>query len=95
MDISKQEFVGKTIRLDGDIYRDCVFRHCTMIYTASGKIGLVDCRLIGCKWRFEGAAAETIKFMQALYAQGGTAGSMLEMTFHKIRGKQKAEPVAG
>jgi hypothetical protein len=66
-------FSHETVALDGELFSDCEFRDCRMIYRGGEPPKFESCRFIECDWRFEGAAAHTLDFMKGLWAVGAKA----------------------
>ena len=63
----------ETVPLDGEMFADCEFRECRMVY-GGGKPPVFDsCKFHDCDWRFEGAAANTLAHLKVVWAAGGKA----------------------
>jgi hypothetical protein len=88
MRIENSRFSDQRVQVDGNEYIGCRFENCELSYAASAGVGLVDCTFINVKWRMEGAAARTMKFLQAIYHGGGR--ELVEKTFDEIRRSQAA-----
>ncbi len=74
-----------SISLDGGTFEHCDFDKCELIFNGYLPIRITDCQFgPDIVWTFSGPASNTIKFMQAIYAQG--AEQLLENTFEQIRG---------
>lgn len=87
-------FSGEDIRLDGAVYRACVFRDCRMVYQGGPLPVLEGCQFIDCGWSFDGAAANTLMMLGALN-HGGLA-PLVEATLAAIRnGSVLAQPAEG
>jgi len=68
-------FNNDTIRIDGNTYVRCVFRDCTLIFSASGSFGFDSCSFDRCACAFSGAAKLTVQFMDAIYSAQGFGNS--------------------
>ncbi len=82
-----KEFTGTTVRLDGNQFLECSFRNCRIEFggRAAGT-AIENCSFFGCEWAFVDAAADTIRFMEILYANFGPDGKeLIERTFEAIR----------
>ena len=63
----------ETVSLDGEVFTDCEFRDCRMVYSG-GKPPVFDgCRFDTCDWRFDDAAARTLAHLKVVWAAGGKA----------------------
>ena len=76
-------FTRTRVPLDGQRFEDCTFDDCDIVYAATGPVMLEGSTFNNCRYLFEGPAAETVKFMKALYP---IAPSLIEHTFENIRG---------
>jgi hypothetical protein len=83
MQFQGKTFCNETIELDGNEYDGCRFENCQLIYRASAPMILTNCSFLGFTITLEGAAANTLDFLTALY-HGGFQPA-LEQTFHNIR----------
>jgi hypothetical protein len=72
------------VDLDNQSYKDCTFDECEIVYSAKGRVSLDGCKFNNCRYRFDGAAGNTIKMLAALYM---FAPELIERTFDGIRGK--------
>ncbi len=82
----KQTLKNLTIQLDGGTFVGCTFESCELIFNGLMGVTLVNCTFgKNIKWRFDGPANNTIKFMKGLYEAG--AGEVIENTFRQIRGE--------
>ncbi len=90
-----QTFADTTVRLDGNQFQSCVFRQCRIEFggRAAGT-AIEDCSFFGCEWAFVDAAADTIRFMEVIYANFGADGKeLIERTFEGIRrGEDQGAP---
>jgi len=80
----KQIFHGKRIQLDGSSFTECVFESCRLHFAGNLGLEMHGCKYNNCTWHLDGAAAEAVKFMAAVYQNGGVA--LIETTFDQIRG---------
>ncbi|MEN4608173.1 hypothetical protein ABEH06_12945 [Pantoea agglomerans] len=66
------------VPLDNTLYDGVTFRNCTMVYTGEGgDMGLQNCILENCSWEFNGAAANTLNFLEGLSKGMGPSGKDL------------------
>jgi hypothetical protein len=63
----------ETLYLDGEVFSDCEFRDCRMIYSGGEPPVFDNCRFDKCEWIFEDAAARTLAHMKSVWAVGGKA----------------------
>ena len=73
-----ETFTAETIVLDGQVFRECVFVQCILVFRGEASFtltgNLVD---VTCRWRFEGAAALTAAAMKSIYHGFGEEGKAL------------------
>lgn len=70
--------------LDGNEYYRCTFENCEIVIDATGDKTIADCKFIGCRWDFDGAAQRTIKDLARLYQMAGMK-DVIEGLFDMIR----------
>lgn len=87
MEFRDKDFSGKDVVLDDGIFTGCTFRNCRLIYRANGPVTLgANHFKENVKWVLDGAAADTVNFMTALYHGAGKGGrDLIENTFNNIR----------
>lgn len=79
-------YINQTVSLDGTRFEGCVFVGCTLVFRGEEPVQIVECRLEKVKWRFDGPARHTLKFLSALYTGTGEGGRRtVEATFDAIR----------
>ena len=79
-------FINETVALDGTRFEGCEFHGCTLVFRGEQPVQIVDCRLEKVKWRFEGPAKNTLRFLSAIYRGTGDGGRLtVENTFDAIR----------
>ena len=66
-------FNHETVALDGEVFADCEFRDCRMVFTGGTPPHFDNCKFLGCDWRFEGPAANTLAHMKVVWGAGGKA----------------------
>jgi hypothetical protein len=60
---------------DNQAYEDRTFNECAIVYSAKGPVNLTNPNFVNCKFIFEGAAANTVTFLTAIYrVTAGRAG---------------------
>ncbi|MEH3452378.1 hypothetical protein [Phytobacter diazotrophicus] len=78
--------VDEFIELDGNHYEKCTFKNCEIVFKGLLPFNLIGCDFIGCKWRFDGPAANTMNFLKIMYKDMGAFGKqMVEATFENIK----------
>lgn len=79
-------FINETVALDGTRFEGCRFHGCTLVFRGEEPVQIVECTLEKVKWRFEGPARNTLRFLSAIYAGTGEGGRRtVEATFEAIR----------
>lgn len=66
-------FNHETVTLDGEYFADCEFRACRLVYAGGEAPVFNNCKFDECDWRLEGAAANTLAHMKAMWGAGGKA----------------------
>jgi hypothetical protein len=83
MKFTTTEFVGRRLEIDGNVYEQCKFRACDLVFSGKGLIRFVDCTFKDCRLHFEGPVGLTLSVMRAFH-QAGFA-DVIERTFENIR----------
>ena len=79
-------FENITVELDGNHYELCTFQNCEIIYKGMLPFNLIGCTFNGCKWKFDGPAANTVNFLKMMYKNMGDFGKqMVNATFENIK----------
>jgi hypothetical protein len=63
----------QTVALDGRAFTGCEFTACRLVYSGGEPPRFVDCRFDACEWKFEGAAADTLSHLKAMWSLGAKA----------------------
>jgi hypothetical protein len=63
----------QTVLLDGEVFADCDFAACRMIYSGGEPPRFDGCRFDGCDWKFEEGAAHTLSFLKLMWGVGAKA----------------------
>jgi hypothetical protein len=63
----------ETVELDGEVFSNCEFRACRLLYAGGEPPVFDDCRFDACEWRFDGAAANTLAHLKVVWNAGGKA----------------------
>jgi len=63
----------ETVPLDGEVFADCEFRECRMVFSGGKPPVFDNCRFDACDWRFDDAAARTLAHLKVVWAAGGKA----------------------
>ncbi len=89
----RETYKNITIDLDFQEFSECIFDGCTLVYAGGAPPSIVGCTFKESNFIFEGAAANTIQFMAALYRGAGEGGKdLIEKTFDNIRQGNLALP---
>ena len=78
-----QKFADQEIHVDGNEYHDCRFDNCVLVYSGGQLPKITGCSFARPKWRFSGAAADTLLLMSQLYHGGFQP--IIEKTLQNIR----------
>lgn len=76
-------FSNQPVDLDDNEFISCRFEKCNLVYRGGKPPSLVNCSFGEFRISFEGAAADTLSFITALYHGGFKA--VIEATFDNIR----------
>ena len=87
-----ETFANETVVLDGNVYRNCTFTNCEIVFRATASVSLHGISFNDCRWTFEGPAGLTVNFMTALYQAGVT--DLIDQTFANIRRGSHRSPDA-
>lgn len=66
-------FTRETIPLDGEVFTDCEFKACRLLYSGGQPPVFDNCRFDACDWKMDGEAAQTLAFLKTMWAVGGKA----------------------
>lgn len=77
------EFDGVTLDIDGNIFEGCTFKNCQLRFAGGDGAQFDKCTFDGVGILFVGAAANTLKFMGALYRSG--FAPMVEATIAQMK----------
>jgi hypothetical protein len=79
-------FENRTVLIDGNEYVGCEFTTCTIEFRATARPQLINCHFAGCRWSFNGPAADTIRFLTALYSNGDPVlQAVVDQTLANVR----------
>jgi len=73
----------ETVQLDGEAFDGCEFRACRLVYSGGEPPVFEGCKFADCEWKLEGAAANTLVHLRAMWKAGGKAvvqGMIKEIT---------------
>lgn len=85
MKFKNHTFKGENILLDGNEFKNCIFKQCHIEYYGITPITIDGAEFDGCTWGLCGPADNALVFLTALYAAGGDSKAMIEKTFDHIR----------
>ena len=81
-----ERYENRTVLIDGHQFVNCHFETCTIEYRATAQPQMNGCHFAGCRWSFQGAAANTIRFLTALYANNDPVlQGMVNQTLDNIK----------
>ncbi len=83
-EFNEKKFIKQTVILDGNAFDKCEFQGCTLVYNGISDVRLNGSTLNDCQWTFDGPAARTLQFMQALYQSGGGGRDLMAETFRRF-----------
>ena len=63
----------ETVVLDGEEFDDCEFRDCRLVYAGGKPPSFSGCRIDGCEWKYDDAAARTVAYLKVVWGAGGKA----------------------
>lgn len=65
------------VELDNGHFERCRFENVELVYGATGPVGLVGCTFTNVRWKFVGAAENTVKLLRGMYQGMGSEGQAL------------------
>ena len=60
----------ETVALDGQSFSGCEFRSCRLVYSGGEPAQFQDCKFDACDWRLDGAAADALAQLRAMWNAG-------------------------
>jgi hypothetical protein len=79
-------FENELIDTDGNLYRDCKFVQCRVIFRGLAPVSFKDCDFTDCDWVFDASAQLTLAYLAALHRGLGDSGrKLVEDLFQRIR----------
>ena len=81
---SSKTFTG-TVELDGNEYTGCTFNKCLLVYSGGAVPSLTDSDLIGVRFEFREAAANTVALMKLMAAPNSGLQHVIRDTFPSLR----------
>jgi hypothetical protein len=86
-DFEQKKFKNQAVLLDGNSYKTCEFKNCTLVFNGIAAPSLAGNTIDACNWRLDGPAANTLTFLAALYQMGPEMQELVEQTFNTMRGR--------
>jgi hypothetical protein len=78
-------FVGETVRLDGETFDNCTFTDCTLIFSGGVPPNINNCVFQPpVSWNFDGAASNTLTFIQMLTSLSHEGAIALEKALDAV-----------
>ncbi|MDB5453693.1 MAG: hypothetical protein JWO33_2271 [Caulobacteraceae bacterium] len=59
-----------TVLLDGEIFANCRFDACRLVYSGGAPPKFDGCEFNECEWKFDDAAARTLSFLKLMWSVG-------------------------
>jgi hypothetical protein len=72
-----QDFKDSTEEIDGNVYDQCKFNNCKLIYRGGVIPTFARCHLDHCQWIWDDAALRTIGFLRGIYSGMGSNGRQI------------------
>ncbi len=72
-----REFRHETVELDGNLFEDCKFFKCKLVFRAYQRVFFDRCTFTECDWSFDGSAETMLFFLRDLYHGLGFEGRQL------------------
>jgi hypothetical protein len=66
-------FNHQTVSLDGEVFSNCEFAACRMVYAGGPPPQFDGCRFADCEWKFEDGAADTLAYLKLIWSVGAKA----------------------
>ncbi len=63
----------QTVALDGEVFSDCDFAACRLVYSGGKPPQFNSCRFDACEWKFDEAAADTLSYLKLMWSVGAKA----------------------
>jgi len=82
----KATFTDQTIEVDGNLYEDCKFNNCTLVYRGGDVPQFYDCKFKGGDVKLEGGATRTAEYLSRLNRAGLSLG--VENVISRVKGGQ-------
>ncbi len=76
-------FEDQRLYVEGNTYRNCLFKDCIFVVTATATFQMSNNTMDRCGWAFEGPAARTLQLLHVLYHNGQP--EFVESVFEQIR----------
>ncbi|MBU1378000.1 MAG: hypothetical protein KKE02_01470 [Alphaproteobacteria bacterium] len=78
-------FTGRVL-LDGSSFERCRFQRAVLIYAGGAPPRLSDCVFTDATFEFQGAAARTLTFLQAMSAPSSGLAAVFKASFNRLFG---------
>lgn len=82
----KDEVLTGRVRLDNASFSGCTFRNATLVYAGMGSVHLGGCTFEGTVFEFDGPAARTLGFLQAMSHPASGLKDILKAAFPRLFG---------
>jgi hypothetical protein len=74
---SDVRFSHESVRVDGEVFSNCEFTGCRMVYAGGQVPEFADCRFQDCEWKFDEAASQTLSYLRLMWNLGAKAAVQL------------------
>jgi hypothetical protein len=78
------ERLSGRIRLDNTSFEACAFQSATLVYAGGVPPSIQNCSFQGVTFEFEGAAAHTLSFLQAMTSRSSGFRDLFRASFPKL-----------
>ena len=85
MKFQDEIFQNERVELGGNIFHNCTFEHCELVFDGDRSPTFVDNEFIGSVFVFTDQALRTLYFLANIYHAGEGGVGVVEQTFNAIR----------
>ena len=85
MEYRNKVFAGERVTLSDNVFHNCTFRHCELIFDGDRSPTFHDNEFIDSTFVFSGAAARTLYFLGNIHHAGGGGAEIVDRLFDQVR----------
>jgi len=85
MEFRNKEFEGERVELSGNVFHNCTFRGCELVFDGSRSPTFNDNEFIDSTFVFTGAAASTLYFLGNIYHAGSGGADVVDKILRQVR----------